>query len=419
MELEFKARIGFGVAYPGLEFMSQSRILWAVKTVAPWCFASALLVSLTASAGQDTSFGGSRALLTDRAGVQPQDLVPVQQAIANGAFKLSGLPNQKLIYEAKLFIGEDAELAQTPLEIAPKRDLKRSAAVPEVDRHLKGDPFVGLRPSFDAKLRHPGALSMLGVSTASKLNALATPFTPALSAEGAYPAQGGGTGLVAGTHETPTVMIKIHTPTNARTRALQGATMSVPRAVALASTTPFDMETLPVEAVMVMPSSPGAIAKAQISVIAKTPAQPDYVAEIDPEQMKKEEKCLAQAVYFESRSEPEQGQAAVAQVVLNRSISGLYPSTICGVVFQNHSHYMACQFTFTCEGKALTINEPDAWATAQRIAKEVLLGKTYLAAVGGATHYHATYVRPYWAKSLKKMDKIGTHVFYKLKPGQT
>ncbi len=399
--------------------MSQSRILWAVKTVAPWCFASALLVSLTASAGQDTSFGGSRALLSDRAAQQPQDLVPVQRAIADGAFRLTGLASPKIIEEARLFIGEDAELAKVPVELLPKRDLKRSAAVPEVDRHLKGDPFVGLRPSFDAKFRHPGALSSLGISTTSHLDALASPLVAVLPSDTSHILQGGGTGLVHGTHETPTVIIKIHTPTNARSRALQGATISVPRAVALGSTTPFNADMLPVEAVMVMPSTPAAMAKAQVSVLPKTPAQPDYVAEIDPEQMLKEEKCLAQAVYFESRSEPEQGQAAVAQVVLNRAISGLYPSTICGVVFQNHSHYMACQFTFTCEGKALTINEPDAWATAQRIAKAVLVGKTYLAAVGGATHYHATYVRPYWAKSLKKMDKIGTHVFYQLRPGQT
>jgi spore germination cell wall hydrolase CwlJ-like protein len=49
----------------------------------------------------------------------------------------------------------------------------------------------------------------------------------------------------------------------------------------------------------------------------------------------------------------------------------------------------------------------------------VLEGKTYLADVGGATHYHANYVRPGWARRLKKMDVIGRHIFYKLKPGQT
>jgi spore germination cell wall hydrolase CwlJ-like protein len=67
----------------------------------------------------------------------------------------------------------------------------------------------------------------------------------------------------------------------------------------------------------------------------------------------KEQRCLAEAVYFEARSEPEAGQAAVAQVVLNRVRSGLYPTSVCGVVYQNRHRHLACQFTFACEGKAL------------------------------------------------------------------
>jgi spore germination cell wall hydrolase CwlJ-like protein len=99
--------------------------------------------------------------------------------------------------------------------------------------------------------------------------------------------------------------------------------------------------------------------------------------------------------------------------------SGLYPSSVCGVVFQNRHRYKACQFTFTCEGKSLRVTDHESWASASRIAKEVLEGKTYLAEVGAATHYHANYVRPSWARRLKKMDVIGRHIFYKLKPGQT
>ena len=74
--------------------------------------------------------------------------------------------------------------------------------------------------------------------------------------------------------------------------------------------------------------------------------------------------------------------------------SGLYPTSICGVVYQNRHRYLACQFTFACEGKSLRITDSGAWVSAQRIASEVLDGKTYLADVGGATHYHADYVRP-------------------------
>ena len=65
------------------------------------------------------------------------------------------------------------------------------------------------------------------------------------------------------------------------------------------------------------------------------------------------------------------------------------------------------------------MTESESWRTAVRIASEVTEGKTYLSDVGGATHYHANYVRPRWAKRLKKMDVIGHHIFYKLRPGQT
>jgi spore germination cell wall hydrolase CwlJ-like protein len=126
----------------------------------------------------------------------------------------------------------------------------------------------------------------------------------------------------------------------------------------------------------------------------------------------KEMKCLAEAIYFEARSEPERGQAGVAQVVLNRVRSGVYPSTVCGVVYQNRHRYLACQFTFACEGKSLRITEPGAWSTATRIARDVAEGHTYLAGVGNATHYHANYVRPWWARHMDRREKVGKHIFY-------
>ena len=156
------------------------------------------------------------------------------------------------------------------------------------------------------------------------------------------------------------------------------------------------------------------------SVVARDPAdKPNYAELSNPDSLSREQRCLAEAVYFEARSEPAEGQAAVAQVVLNRVKSGLYPSSICGVVYQNRHRHLACQFTFACEGKALRITDSESWRSASRVAKEVLEGKTYLADVGAATHYHADYVRPRWAKRLKKMDVIGRHIFYKLRPGQT
>jgi spore germination cell wall hydrolase CwlJ-like protein len=129
----------------------------------------------------------------------------------------------------------------------------------------------------------------------------------------------------------------------------------------------------------------------------------------------KETKCLAEAIYFEARSEPEKGQVAVAQVVLNRVKNPAYPDTICGVVYQNSSNRDGCQFSFTCDGLPETIGEREAWASAQALARKILADEKtlYMADIGAATHYHATYVRPDWASAMRRMQKVGTHVFYK------
>lgn len=137
-----------------------------------------------------------------------------------------------------------------------------------------------------------------------------------------------------------------------------------------------------------------------------------YVGLIKPENMAREQRCLAEVIYFEARSEAEDGRAAIAQVVLNRVKSGVYPDSVCGVVYQNRHRKLACQFTFACEGKSLRVTEPEPWEAAVRIARDVYAGKIYLAEVGASTHYHADYVRPHWAKKLKKMDVIGRHIFY-------
>lgn len=132
----------------------------------------------------------------------------------------------------------------------------------------------------------------------------------------------------------------------------------------------------------------------------------------------RERRCLVQAIYFEARGEPEAGQAAVAQVVLNRVASPLYPDSVCGVVFQNSNRRMACQFTFTCTGRPLTVREPDAWRRAERIGRAKLEGEGWSQRIGRATHYHATSVRPRWAGRLERVATIGRHAFYRLRPGQ-
>jgi hypothetical protein len=125
------------------------------------------------------------------------------------------------------------------------------------------------------------------------------------------------------------------------------------------------------------------------------------------------ERCLANAVYFEARSEPIRGQMAVAQVVVNRAFSGFYPNDVCGVVYQNASRHLACQFTFACDGKSKAITERRHWAVANRIARQTLDGQIYVPEVGKSTHYHAAYVRPNWAREMKKLVRFGLHSFYR------
>jgi hypothetical protein len=131
------------------------------------------------------------------------------------------------------------------------------------------------------------------------------------------------------------------------------------------------------------------------------------------EERVKSEKCLAEAIYFESRGEPERGQVAVAQVVMNRVFSGYYPTTVCGVVYQNAHRKLACQFTFACDGIPDKVTEPNAMERAKRIARETLDGQHWLPDVGKATHYHAYWVRPHWVRTMNKLDKIGVHTFYR------
>jgi spore germination cell wall hydrolase CwlJ-like protein len=127
----------------------------------------------------------------------------------------------------------------------------------------------------------------------------------------------------------------------------------------------------------------------------------------------KAEKCLANAVYFESRGESVRGQIAVAQVVLNRSFSGYYPNDVCGVVYQNARRHLACQFTFACDGIRDVVTETDAWDRATRIAKATLDRKVWLPEIGKATHYHAYWVHPWWVRTMRKLTRIGVHSFYR------
>jgi spore germination cell wall hydrolase CwlJ-like protein len=146
---------------------------------------------------------------------------------------------------------------------------------------------------------------------------------------------------------------------------------------------------------------------------AKTPAE--RLGLFDAKSRAKSEKCLAEAVYFEARGEAVRGQIAVAQVVMNRTFSGRYPNTVCGVVYQNKHRHYACQFTFACDNNPDVIREPDMWERAKKIAKAMLDGQIWLPEVAKSTHYHAYYVRPSWVSEMTKMYRFGVHTFYRPK----
>jgi len=123
-------------------------------------------------------------------------------------------------------------------------------------------------------------------------------------------------------------------------------------------------------------------------------------------------KCLAQAVYFEARSEPFEGQVAVAYVIMNRVKDKRYPDNICDVVFQNEQLRHRCQFSFACDGLSDNPYEMTAWNMAQRVAGGALKNARS-DVTAGSTHYHADYVSPRWAKYLQPTIQVGSHIFYR------
>jgi hypothetical protein len=416
---------------------------WALNVIAPWALGVGVLVSFTADAGQDAAADWNVAPLTARARALAEptafQLASFGEA-ASGDLGMSG-QSRALVQHARLMVGAPDDLRSIPDESEPHVDLKPDVKhFPEVDRTHKGDPVIAMRPGFETQIINPAALGLAEPSRltfrvegkhAARTSVALAPRGPAPGDESIYEAEAARAEALTTTQTqkstaaaSPSQTATTATPPVSETprdtsskdiaeRALHGATPSVTRAVALSSSTPAQPDALPIE----VSSFPQA--RLALGGVGQETSRPDYASLVGRDNMDRERRCLAEAVYFESRSEPEAGQAAVAQVVLNRVQSGLYPASICGVVYQNRHHYKACQFSFACEGKSLRITEQESWATAVRIANEVMDGHTYISDVGRSTHYHATYVKPRWARALTRMDMIGRHIFYRLKPGQT
>jgi spore germination cell wall hydrolase CwlJ-like protein len=196
----------------------------------------------------------------------------------------------------------------------------------------------------------------------------------------------------------------------ARAAPVAGAAQAVPADV-LAAAEPTDLK--PVSA------SDAAAINATIPIAAgPNPGAPSVVfrAASTLDQIRAVN-CLAEAVYYEARSENEDGQRAVAQVVLNRVRHPAYPGSVCGVVYQGPMRAGGgCQFTFTCDGSLAIRPAGESWLRARRVAAAALSGSVY-APVGLSTHYHTQQVLPSWAFRLDKAAVVGAHSFYRLPGG--
>ena len=117
--------------------------------------------------------------------------------------------------------------------------------------------------------------------------------------------------------------------------------------------------------------------------------------------------CLAETVYFEARGESQDGQKAVAQVVLNRVRHPAFPKTICAVVHQRTAG--GCQFSFACSSREAAVDSL-AWRRAEMVASAALHGAV-MAAVGDATHFQSAHAGSF--AGLMKVAQVGAHAFYR------
>jgi len=121
--------------------------------------------------------------------------------------------------------------------------------------------------------------------------------------------------------------------------------------------------------------------------------------------------CIALNVYFEARNDNMSGQYAVAHVVLNRVQDDRWPNEVCEVVTQRNEDNI-CQFSWYCDGLSDKPDDEYAWAYAQMVAADVLRGEVP-DFTGGSTHYHAYYVKPYWADMMLYQGDFGSHYFFR------
>ena len=132
--------------------------------------------------------------------------------------------------------------------------------------------------------------------------------------------------------------------------------------------------------------------------------------------------CMATTLYFEARSESDLGQKAVAAVVMNRTESKKYPSSVCGVVTQANKNADGslkrhkCAFSYYCDGKSDVARDKSQFERSRKIAVEAMLTHSDETDITeGSVMYHATYVSPYWKNAYARTAQVDSHIFYKEK----
>jgi spore germination cell wall hydrolase CwlJ-like protein len=332
-------------------------------------------------------------------------------------------------------------LTRNPLSQPARR--YEAADFPKVDRSLKGDRLAILTPSAaDPVAMPPGDnsfddnASVLGAKTAAAAPQHAAPLDPELDeALRAPPLAQYDAAQPVDDIKSDTAMVAVEPAPSkdgfsVKTASLffgssslgaTGETMEQwqpgeePTIVVPGAVDPDMKATASLPQVVTKPAEGGqsVAGKGEVNTEhhAKTPAE--RLGLTEEHGRAKQEKCLAEAVYFEARGEAVRGQMAVAQVVMNRVFSGFYPTTVCGVVYQNKNRKLACQFTFACDGIPDVVREPDMWERARKIAKATLDGRIWLPEVAKSTHYHAYWVHPSWVREMKKMYRTGVHSFYR------
>ncbi len=166
------------------------------------------------------------------------------------------------------------------------------------------------------------------------------------------------------------------------------------------------------------PAGPSATVPAVSASIDQTvelapaaPSRPSLLAGLGARDQVRATLCLASAIYYEAATEPDEGQRAVAQVVLNRVRHPNWPNTVCGVVYQG-SDQAGCQFSFACDGAMARTPSLAWWTRARKVAEAALAGEVY-EPVGSATFYHTQAVFPAWRLRMVPVATIGAHIFYR------